>query len=57
MELLFDLFLVWIIPIVFFTPLVLNETKGKVRGYVFKILLAWPIVLIVIIVTLLGKWK
>ena len=57
MELLFDLFWVWIIPIVFFTPLVLNETKGKVRGYVFKILLAWPIVLIVIIVTLLGKWK
>lgn len=57
MELLINLFQIWIIPIVFFTPLVLNETKGKVRGAIFKILLAWPIVLIVIIVTLLKKWE
>lgn len=57
MELLIDLFQIWIIPIVFCTPLVLNETKGKVRGDVFKLLLAWPIVLIAIIITLLKKWE
>jgi hypothetical protein len=57
MELLIDLFQIWIIPIIFYIPLVLNETKGRVRRDVFKILLAWPIVLIAIIITLLIKWE